>query len=207
METIVRWKALLNVGHHWDPLECNLYVPRSRWRDANAVRLLPCTGVWKGKVWMLEGNPCDSKDLHGCQDGCERERTVCFQNDQQSHEQASFFWATAVFSPESSVSNKGQWPISGPQIISQPWTFIKCMRTGGATYLSWLRASAVNVDTVVPVQPVSIHQGLWMKSPTKMISPLRGLLTNITWEVPRKIQSTSWTIKGFSGGDQRKTLL
>lgn len=75
------------------------------------------------------------------------------------------------------------------------------------TYLSWLRTSAVSVDTVVPVQPVSIHQGLWMKSPTKMISPLRGLLTNITWEVPRKIQSTSWTIRGLSGGDQIKTLV
>lgn len=46
-----------------------------------------------------------------------------------------------------------------------------------------------------------------MKSPTKMNSPLRGLLTNITWEVPRKIQSTSCTIRGLSGGDQIKLLV
>jgi len=74
--------------------------------------------------------------------------------------------------------------------------------TRGTTYLSWLRASAVNVDTIIPVQPVSVHQGLWTKIPTKMISPLRGLLTNNTWEVPRKSQSTSWTIRGLSGRDQ-----
>lgn len=85
--------------------------------------------------------------------------------------------------------------------------FLVSARTQGTTYLSWLRANAVNVDTVVPVQPVSIHHGLWMKRPTKMISPLKGLLTNITWEVPRKIQSTNWTIRGLSGGDQIKALV
>lgn len=85
--------------------------------------------------------------------------------------------------------------------------FLLIARMQGTTYLSWLRASAVNVDTVIPVQPVSIHHGVWMKIPTKMISPLRGLLTNITWEVPRKIQSTSWTIRGLSGGDQMKMLV
>lgn len=85
------------------------------------------------------------------------------------------------------------------QFLLSAWTW-------GTTYLSWPRARAVNVDTVVPVQPVSRHQGLWMKSPTKIMSPLRGLLTNITWEVPRKIQSTSWTIRGLSGGDQITTL-
>jgi hypothetical protein len=39
---------------------------------------------------------------------------------------------------------------------------------------------AVKVETTVPRAPAIVHQGFWIRSPMKMMSPLRGLLTNIT---------------------------
>ena len=57
---------------------------------------------------------------------------------------------------------------------------------------------AVRVDTTVPRQPEMAHQGFWMKRPRTMRMPLRGLFTNITWDVPRSTQSRNWNTGDLS---------
>lgn len=49
-----------------------------------------------------------------------------------------------------------------------------------STYLSWLKARAAKVEATVPSAPAIVHQGFWIRSPMKMMNPLRGLLTKIT---------------------------
>lgn len=66
------------------------------------------------------------------------------------------------------------------------------------TYLSWLRMRAVKVDTTVPKQPDTAHQGFWTKRPRTMRMPLRGLFTNITCDVPRRTQSRNWNTGDLS---------
>lgn len=51
------------------------------------------------------------------------------------------------------------------------------------------------VDTTVPSRLFRAHQGSCRKRPVVMRSPLRGLLTNMTWATPLKIQSSSWITK------------
>lgn len=51
---------------------------------------------------------------------------------------------------------------------------------------------ADTVDARVPSRLFRAHQGFCRKRPAVMSSPLRGLLTNMTWATPRKIQSSSW---------------
>lgn len=70
--------------------------------------------------------------------------------------------------------------------------------TGSGTYLSWFKARAVKVETTAPRPPVIVHQGFWIRSPMKMMSPLRGLLTNITWAAPLRTQSVNWMLRGLS---------
>ena len=71
------------------------------------------------------------------------------------------------------------------------------------THLSWLKMRAVKVDTTVPRPPVIIHQGFWIRSPMKMMSPLRGLLANITWAAPLRTQSVNWKARGLSERDRQ----
>ena len=54
---------------------------------------------------------------------------------------------------------------------------------------------ADTVDTTVPSRLFRAHQGSCRKRPVVMRSPLRGLLTNMTWATPLKIQSSSWITK------------
>lgn len=67
------------------------------------------------------------------------------------------------------------------------------------TYLSWLRMRAVRVDITFPRQPEMAHQGFCTKRPRMMSMPLRGLFTNITWDVPRSTQSRNWKTGDLSG--------
>ena len=50
----------------------------------------------------------------------------------------------------------------------------------------------------MPRQPEMAHQGFWMKRPRTMRMPLRGLFTNITWDVPRSTQSRNWNTGDLS---------
>lgn len=69
----------------------------------------------------------------------------------------------------------------------------------GLAYLSWLSKRAVRVDTTVPTQPQRAHQGFWTRNPVRIRIPLMGLLTNTTWDMPRRIQSMNWSTTGLSG--------
>lgn len=55
---------------------------------------------------MMEGDPCDSEDLHGLRMAI-REKELCVFRKTDSH-RARSSWATTLSSPESSVSNKAQ---------------------------------------------------------------------------------------------------
>lgn len=78
-----------------------------------------------------------------------------------------------------------------------------CNRPRKNTYLSWLKARAAKVEATVPSVPVIVHQGFWIRSPMKMRSPLRGLLTNITWAAPRRTQSMNCRTRGLSARDRQ----
>lgn len=64
--------------------------------------------------------------------------------------------------------------------VTLPVCHVPYNRPMEGTYLSWLKARAAKVETTVPSAPVIVHQGFWIRSPMKMMSPLRGLLTNTT---------------------------
>lgn len=59
-------------------------------------------------------------------------------------------------------------------------------------YLFWPRMRAEIVANKVPTKPLSAHHRFCRISPAKMISPLRGLFTNITWAAPLNTQSRIW---------------
>lgn len=82
--------------------------------------------------------------------------------------------------------------------------FSEARRAGlsGHTYLSWASNRAVKVEITVPTQPLRAHQGFWTRSPTRIRIPLMGLLTNTTWDMPRRTQSTNWSTCGLSGRDK-----
>ena len=95
----------------------------------------------------------------------------------------------------------GQWGgegkvAHGPR-RKPPLALCLSLRAPG-TYLSWLRMRAVKVDTTVPKQPDTAHQGFWTKRPRTMRMPLTGLFTNITCDVPRRTQSRNWNTGDLS---------
>lgn len=99
---------------------------------------------------------------------------------------------------------QGRGFISAAQSHRLAPMFPKVPRAGpdGCAYLSWLSNRAVRVDTTVPTQPLRAHQGFWTRSPTRIRIPLIGLLTNTTWDRPRRTQSTNWSTCGLSGRDE-----
>lgn len=120
----------------------------------------------------------------------------CFQNH-------SFLTRGLTTHPQTSYplgSREQEAEITGLAFVGQRWAL--------GTYLSWLRMRAVKVDATMPTQPEMAHQGFCTKRPRAMRRPLRGLFTNITWDMPRSTQSRNWNTGDLSEmiGQSRWTL-